>query len=75
MFDDDDKGLSRGFDGNQENPTLPLISNDLNKKNQIITDSIFSASNEPLYEMTNDIESTRTTTTAVPGTPAARATN
>jgi hypothetical protein len=75
MFDDNDKDLSRGFDGNQENPTLPLISNDLNKKNLINTDSIFSASNEPLYEMTNDEESTKITTTAVPGTPAARATN
>jgi hypothetical protein len=75
MFDDNDKDLSRGFDGNQENPTLPLISNDLNKKNLINTDSIFSASNEPLYEMTNDEEPTKITTTAVPGTPAARATN
>jgi hypothetical protein len=28
-----------------------------------------------LYEMTNDEESTKITTTAVPGTPAARATN
>jgi len=75
MFDDEDKSLTNGFNGDQENHTLQLISNEINTKNIIKNDSKFSASDEPFYEIMNDEELMKTTTTAVPGTPAARATN
>jgi hypothetical protein len=75
MFDDENKSLSTDLNGNQKHQTLPLISNDKNKRNRINIDSNFSTPDETVYEIMNDEESTKTTSTAAPGTPAARATN
>lgn len=78
MFDDEDKDLSRGFNGNQENRSLPEIStDDINKETTINIDSSFSTPDQPLNEKANEEESTTLTsaTAVVPGTPAARATN
>jgi hypothetical protein len=68
---DEDKNLLVDLDDNKQKQNSPDVKNRSTRN----IDATISTLDEPCYEITNDNESIKTTSTSVPGTPADRATN